>query len=89
MGIPYKVCRSILIWIFENKDLNKVLSTLDILGQLGTLSYILIFTFPNVPEIVQPAFFRKIHAFYIRNISDPDRAQCFLRFWWFVGQNVS
>jgi hypothetical protein len=62
MGIPYKVCRSILIWIFENKDLHKVLSTLDILGQLGTLSYILIFTFPNVPEIVQPAFFRKIQG---------------------------
>ena len=27
--------------------------------------------------------------FFIRNILDPDRAPCFLRFWWFVGQNVS
>ena len=30
-----------------------------------------------------------IHAFSIRNISDLDRALCFLKFWWLVGEGVS
>ena len=76
--IPYHIlCKS---HACERKDSGNLSLLSKIEGQIGLRELIICGAMISARTAAAHMFSATIHAFFIRNISDPDRAPCFLRF---------